>query len=65
VEAMKALVAALPEAGTNTILVTHFPNIKAALGVQIDYGDAVIVRPDGQGAAHLVARIFANEWPSL
>jgi phosphohistidine phosphatase SixA len=65
VEAMKALVAAPPEAGTNTILVTHFPNIKAALGVQIDYGDAVIVRPDGQGAAHLVARIFANEWPSL
>jgi len=44
VEAMKALVAALPEAGTNTILVTHFPNIKAALGVQIDYGDAVIVQ---------------------
>jgi phosphohistidine phosphatase SixA len=65
VEAMKALVSAQPEAGTNTILVTHFPNIKAALGVPIDYGDAVIVRPDGQGAPHLVARIFANEWPSL
>ena len=65
VVAMKALVAALPAAGTNTILVTHFPNIKAALGVQVDYGDGVIVRPDGQGAAHLVARIFANDWPAL
>jgi phosphohistidine phosphatase SixA len=65
VAAMKALVAALPDPGTNTILVTHFPNIKAALGVQVDYGDAVIVRPAGEGAAHLVARIFANEWSSL
>jgi phosphohistidine phosphatase SixA len=64
VEAMKMLLATAPEASTNTILITHFPNVKAALGLQIEFGDAVIVKPDGQGF-HLVARIFATEWPSL
>jgi hypothetical protein len=62
---MKKMVATPPEPSTNTILVTHFPNVKAALGVEIEFGDAVIVKPDGQGAARLVARIFAREWPSL
>jgi phosphohistidine phosphatase SixA len=65
VEAMKKMVATVPEAGTNTILITHFPNVKAALGVEIEFGDAVIVKPDAQGKARLVARIFSNEWPSL
>ena len=65
VETMKKMVATVPEAGTNTILVTHFPNVKAALGVEIEFGDAVIAKPDGQGKARLIARIFSNEWPSL
>jgi hypothetical protein len=62
---MKTMIATLPEPPTNTILITHFPNVKAALGVEIEFGDAVITKPDGQGAARLIARIFANEWPSL
>jgi len=65
VQAMKRMLATVPEAPTNTILITHFPNVKAALGVQIEFGDAVIVKPDGQGGTRLVARIFASEWPSL
>jgi phosphohistidine phosphatase SixA len=65
VEMMKKLIATVPQAPTNTILITHFPNVNAALGVQIEFGDAVIVRPDGQGGARLIARILANEWPSL
>jgi hypothetical protein len=32
VETMKEMIATVPEAGTNTVLITHFPNIKAALG---------------------------------
>jgi phosphohistidine phosphatase SixA len=65
VETMKKMVATAPEPSTNTIVVTHFPNVKVALGVEIDFGDAVIVRPDPQGGARLVARIFASQWPSL
>jgi phosphohistidine phosphatase SixA len=65
VQTMKTLLATVPEPLTNTILITHFPNVKAALGVQIEFGDAVIVKPDGQGRVRLIARIFAAEWPSL
>jgi hypothetical protein len=64
VVALKVMLATVPAEGANTILITHFPNIKAALGLDIDFGDAVIVRPDGK-SARLVARVFAGDWPSL
>jgi hypothetical protein len=64
VEMMKELIATAPPAGTNAILITHFPNVKAALGVQIGFGDAAIVKPDGDGHATVVARITAKEWAS-
>jgi phosphohistidine phosphatase SixA len=65
VETMKKMVATAPEPATNTIVITHFPNVKAALGVEIDFGDAVIVKPDPQRGARLIARIFATQWPTL
>jgi phosphohistidine phosphatase SixA len=65
VQTMKKMLATVPEGPTNTIVITHFPNVKAALGVDIDFGDAVIVKPDGQGGARLVARIPASRWPSF
>jgi len=65
VETTKKMVATMPEQSTNTIVITHFPNVKAALGVEIEFGDAVIVRPATEGAPRLIARIFASQWPSL
>jgi hypothetical protein len=64
VTALKAMLATAPAAGTNTALITHFPNIKAALDLDVDFGDAVIVKPDGQ-RGRLVARVFAGDWPLL
>jgi phosphohistidine phosphatase SixA len=65
VEMMKELVAAAPEGGTNTVLITHFPNIKAMLGIQINFGDAAIVKPDGHGGVAVVGKILSKEWPAL
>jgi phosphohistidine phosphatase SixA len=65
VEAMKQMIAATPAAGTNAVLITHFPNVKAALGVQIGFGDAAILKPDGHGGVTVVARITAKEWASF
>lgn len=65
VEMMKEMIATVPDAGTNTILVTHFPNVKAALGIQINFGDAAIVKPDGHGGAAVVARVRSKEWASF
>ena len=45
VQLMKAILGSVPEAGTNTVLITHFPNIRGSLGMQINFGDAAVVNP--------------------
>ena len=54
-------------AGTNTVIVTHMPNIARAFpewGPVAD-GEAVVLRPDGKGGASIVGRIKIEEWPRL
>jgi len=53
--------------GTNTILVTHFPNIRAAFPQLTDVadGEALVYGPDGRGGAALLGRIKIEEWPKL
>jgi phosphohistidine phosphatase SixA len=53
--------------GTNTILVTHFPNIRGAFPQLTDVadGEALIYGPDGKGGAALTGRIKIEEWPKL
>jgi 3-dehydroquinate synthase class II len=53
--------------GANTILVTHFPNLRGAfpqLG-NVDDGEAVVFGPDGKGGATVVGRIKIEEWPAM
>ena len=53
--------------GTNTLLVTHMPNIARAFpdwGAVAD-GEAVVVGPDGKGGVGPLGRIKIDEWPSL
>jgi phosphohistidine phosphatase SixA len=55
-------------AGTNTILVTHLPNIRRAFPQHasgMGDGDALVFGPDGKGGAMLVARVTIAEWPEL
>jgi phosphohistidine phosphatase SixA len=55
-------------AGTNTIIVTHFPNLTGAfpqLAAGLADGEALIFGPDGKGGATLVARVKIEEWPKL
>lgn len=52
--------------GTNTVLVTHMPNIAAAFpeaGAVAD-GEALVFMADGKGGARLVGRVRIEEWPS-
>ena len=58
-EAFRVLLATLPQAGTDTVLVTHYPNIIAALGKDwsdVKEGEASIFRPEN-GSYKLLARI--------
>ena len=55
-------------AGTNTILVTHLPNITRAFpqySTGVDDGDALVLGPDGKGGATLVGRVEIADWPWL
>jgi phosphohistidine phosphatase SixA len=57
-----------PAAGTNTLIVTHYPNIQEAFPREADglaEGEALILRPDRIDRASLVARVKIDEWASL
>jgi phosphohistidine phosphatase SixA len=54
--------------GTNTIIVTHFPNINGAfpdLGSGLVDGEALIFGSDGKGGKKLVARVKIEDWPKM
>ena len=54
--------------GTNTVLVTHVPNVSAAfpdvMPAAVE-GEALVFSPDGKGGARLVGRIKIEEWPAF
>lgn len=60
--------ASVPRAGTNTVLITHTPNMMAAFGEKakdIKAGEAMVFHPDGKGGTSLAARVTIDEWPQL
>ena len=64
-QALRALAAAPPDPGTNTLVVTHKPNILDAFGkdwFDIKEGEASIFKPDGAGKYVLVARVQIGQW---
>ena len=64
-QALRAIAAAPPSAGTNTLVVTHKPNILDAFGkdwFEIREGEASIFKPDGSGKSALVGRVQISQW---
>jgi phosphohistidine phosphatase SixA len=54
--------------GTNTVIITHVPNIKGAfpqLAPDPEDGESLVYGPDGKGGATLVARIKIEDWPKM
>jgi broad specificity phosphatase PhoE len=67
-EAMRKLAATAPAKGTNTVVVSHKPNIMDAFGkdwFDVREGEASIFKPDGNGKFVLVGRVQATEWSEL
>lgn len=57
-----------PTRGTNTIIVTHLPNITRAFPdwqPQVADGESVVLRPIGTGQAQVVGRITIEDWARL
>jgi phosphohistidine phosphatase SixA len=63
--ALRALVNAAPQAGTNNLLVTHKTNITDAFGKDasdVQEGEAFVYKSSGSGPSTFVARIKAADW---
>jgi phosphohistidine phosphatase SixA len=66
-EALRKLLALAPKPGTNTVLITHKPNIVDALGkdwFEVKEGEASVFRPEN-GKYALVARVQMADWPRI
>jgi len=64
---LKQQVLGLPR-GTNTILVTHLPNMAAAFPQEtsgLSDGETLVFHADGTGGRTLVARIKIEQWPTM
>ena len=64
IEAFHKMLGTAPKPGTNTILITHRPNILDALGkdwFDVKEGEASIFRPEN-GGYKLLARLQMDEW---
>jgi phosphohistidine phosphatase SixA len=69
-EQMKAnvtpLLTAMPESGTNTVIVGHDDLFEAATGIYPDpQGMAYVVKPDGNGGFEVMANMLPEEWSEL
>jgi phosphohistidine phosphatase SixA len=67
-EWLRGKVAQAPGTGTDTLIITHSPNIREAFpeeGADVAEGEALILRPDGHGGTSLVARVKIQDWPRL
>ena len=56
-----------PRKGTDTVIVTQYPNIKAAFGSEaanMKDGETLVLRPE-KGAPRVVGRIAMDQWPLL
>ena len=65
---LRAKVAETPSVGTNTIIVTHFPNVNEAFEKDtagLADGEALVFHPDGRGKVALVGRMKIEDWPRL
>src|SRR5262249_32285729 len=66
-KAFRAMLGTTPQPSTNIVLITHAPNIVAALGSdwdQVKEGEASLFRP-ANGNYTLIARVQIDEWPRI
>jgi len=67
IDAFHKMIGSPPKPGTNTILITHKPNIVDALGkdwFDVKEGEASIFRPEN-GSYKLLARVQMDEWSRI
>lgn len=67
-QALRKLVATLPRPNSNTVIVSHKPNIVDAFGEDfsdVREGEASVFGPDGHGGYRLIVRVQADDWSKV
>jgi phosphohistidine phosphatase SixA len=65
---LRAKVSESPASGTNTVIVTHMPNIATAFGSlanNLGEGETLVFQPNGKGGEMLVARVRIEDWSAF
>jgi phosphohistidine phosphatase SixA len=65
---LRTTVTQQPRPGTNTVIVTHLPNILGSLGDRVSDatpGEMLVFRPDSSAQPKLLSRIRPEHWPRL
>ena len=65
---LKAKAAEMPASGTNTVLITHLPNIKEAFPEEasdLADGEALLFLPDGHGGTSFKGRVKIDDWAKV
>jgi len=66
IQAVKHLLSTAPMSGSNAILVSHSPNLRLAMGIDLTVeGEAAVFHVDASGSSALVARVLPSDWPVL
>lgn len=64
-ERTRQRLSALPQAGTNTVLVAHGNVLRTATDVSPEEAEATVFRPNGNGSYSVVARLSLQAWERL
>lgn len=67
-KALRELLSEPPSEGTNTVIVSHRPNLQDAAGLRfgdVGEGEAVVFKPLGGGEFEAVARVPWDKWNAL
>lgn len=63
--ALRRLLVTLPKAGTNTVLISHQPNIQFGADVVPQEGEAIIFQPGKKLGYALIGQIKVEDWAGL
>ncbi|MFM7331212.1 MAG: hypothetical protein ACKO1L_06060 [Brachymonas sp.] len=64
-ERLKTALAQVPAPGMNRVIVGHLFSPQMGLGMQLEEGEAVVAKPNGQGSYQVIARITSIQWGDL
>ncbi len=64
---LKAQAARMPKRGTNTLIVSHQPNIIGAFPEADGIGpdEILVLKPDGKGSDAIIARVTPGDWKDM